>query len=572
MTRLQTGEVLSGKYRILKALGKGGEGSVWLAVHLQTVQLWAVKEILKRGDGQEFHEINMMKKLQHPSLPKIVDVLEDEAHCFLIMEYVRGRTLEEWLKQRKRFSPEEVLEVGDEISNVLCYLHGQTLPILHLDIKPATIIRKKNGRLVLVDFGAAQRKSGMTEVNQRRGTDGYAAPEQYDLSKPVDVRTDIYGLGATLYRLISGVPYSHALKKSRINGCPDYLGEVIKKCVQVSPGDRWESSRSLSRSLGRAKKKYYFEKQRYRFWIALMLLIITAGMAAREIPREFQTRIKEDWDYDRLLAEALCAGEEKSEEYYKKAVYTAPERGEAYLQYLHQADADAVFDCREEEFLRTLLHTIPVGKSDTNEEMLEENPEAYGAFASELGMIYWYDYEGQDGRKIAAGWFSKAVRAVDGTKKEEAPGWSIRAQIYSHMGSYYERLGIQDDSGEKENYAQVYWQELKQLLEAGVDGYSQPVTRLRFYQESLQQILFLAKEMQKTGIKKEELTAVVKQLAKRAENVETDQSGTQLEDELKQEIAYGAQTAEEILEHLENTLQRTDRMEKEKGELNEEAF
>ena len=140
------------------------------------------------------------------------------------------------------------------------------------------------------------------------------------------------------------------------------------------------------------------------------------------------------------------------------------------------------------------------------------------------------------------------------------------------MGSYYERLGIQDNSGEKENYAQVYWQELKQLLEAGVDGYSQPVTRLRFYQESLQQILFLAEEMQKTGIKKEELTAVVRQLSKRAENVETDQSGTQLEEELKQEIAYGAQTAEEILEHLEDTPQRTDRVKKEKGELDEEAF
>ena len=78
--------------------------------------------------------------------------------------------------------------------------------------------------------------------------------------------------------------------------------------------------------------------------------------------------------------------------------------------------------------------------------------------------------------------------------------------------------------------------------------------------------------MQKTGIKKEELTAVVRQLSKRAENVETDQSGTQLEEELKQEIAYGAQTAEEILEHLEDTPQRTDRVKKEKGELDEEAF
>ena len=62
----------------------------------------------------------------------------------------------------------------------------------------------------------------------------------------------------------------------------------------------------------------------------------------------------EDWDYDRLLEEALCAGEDKKEEYYRKAVYTAPERNEAYLQYLHQADADAVFDRQEEEFLQYL--------------------------------------------------------------------------------------------------------------------------------------------------------------------------------------------------------------------------
>ena len=80
-------------------MGKGGEGSVWLCIHVQTEQLWAVKEIPRREGRQEFREPDMMRKLYHPSLPQIVDVLEGEEYIYLIMEYVRGMNLEDWMKR-----------------------------------------------------------------------------------------------------------------------------------------------------------------------------------------------------------------------------------------------------------------------------------------------------------------------------------------------------------------------------------------------------------------------------------------------------------------------------------------
>ena len=138
--RLQTGDVVAGKYRLLRPLGRGGEGSVWLSLHLQTEQLWAVKEIPRGRDGQEFHELNMLKKLNHPSLVRILDVQEDTEAVYLIMEYIRGHNLAQMIRQQGRMSAEQVLEVGCQISRVLQYLHSRPSPVYHLDIKPSNII------------------------------------------------------------------------------------------------------------------------------------------------------------------------------------------------------------------------------------------------------------------------------------------------------------------------------------------------------------------------------------------------------------------------------------------------
>ena len=118
-------------------------------------------------------------------------------------------------------------------------------------------------------------------------------------------------------------------------------------------------------------------------------------------------------------------GEAESFACYQKAVFMKPGKKEAYLQYLRQADADASFTLEEEEKMRLLLHTIPLGGSETYEEILARSPEQYGEVAAVLGMIYWYDYEGEGGEDIGTGWFMKAAAA--GEETEGSPAWSVRA-------------------------------------------------------------------------------------------------------------------------------------------------
>ena len=262
MTELYAGYLLNGKYRMVKPLGQGGEGSVWLALHLQTEQLWAVKIIWKTRQGRERHELDMMKQLHHPSLPRIIDTAEDEDKVFLVMEYVHGRSLETILREKGPFSPEQVLDVGVQIGNALCYLHGRKIPVLHLDIKPANIIRKKEGTLVLVDFGAARKAAGGTGKEKSRGTAGFAAPEQYDPDGVLSEQTDLYELGAMLYYLLAGVCYVPDGEKDRIPGCPDRLADIIRICLRQEPGGRYSSARQLCRALGKAGRRQRRRKKK----------------------------------------------------------------------------------------------------------------------------------------------------------------------------------------------------------------------------------------------------------------------------------------------------------------------
>lgn len=563
--RLQTGDVVAGKYRLLRPLGRGGEGSVWLSLHLQTEQLWAVKEIPRGRDGQEFHELNMLKKLNHPSLVRILDVQEDTEAVYLIMEYIRGHNLAQMIRQQGRMSAEQVLEVGCQISRVLQYLHSRPSPVYHLDIKPSNIILEKGGRLVLVDFGAARRPLYREGEKERRGTAGFAAPEQYHFGDKVDARTDIYGLGATMYFLISGVCYSRALLKSRVPGCPEALEEILKKCVRNNPEERFENSRQLSRSLFRLKKRREFEKRRLQFWGAALLAVVTAGLAWKEVPREFLHQAEESWNYEKLLEEALCTGGEECYSYYQKAVFLEPGRKEAYLQFVEEADADACFSREEEQALRVLLHTIPAGRTETNEEQLAEKPEEYGPFAARLGLAYWYDYAAEGGKRIGTGWFRKAIKGWE--QQEDAPGWAVQSEIFAHMGSYYESLGR---GTEESGYAAEYWEDLGKLLEQDAMKGEKTMTKLRFCQESVNQIIFLSNELYRAGISLEQQRQILQILRQKTEQAAETYIGSEsdeglvmdreeqeqdteevqsTEEELIREIISRIQTAEEILEH-----------------------
>lgn len=237
MQQLQTtiplGSILRERYIIEGLLGKGGYGSVYLVRDLRVKgNLFALKETRspEKKDHQRFlFEGELLKRLDHHALPRVYRVFEDESYrrTFMLMDYVEGPNLEA-LRQRQlgnRFTLARVLAIMAPIADAVAYLHNQQPPVLHRDIKPSNIIVPVSGDdAVLVDFGIAKECTpDGTTTAFRTGSPGYAAPEQY--SQGTNARSDIYGLGATFYTLLTGaLPVDALLRMTTINtGQPDPL-------------------------------------------------------------------------------------------------------------------------------------------------------------------------------------------------------------------------------------------------------------------------------------------------------------------------------------------------------------
>ncbi|TMF41630.1 MAG: serine/threonine protein kinase, partial [Chloroflexi bacterium] len=148
----------------------------------------------------------MLSRLNHRNLPRIYDHFTDPTHWYVVMQYIEGETLEDYLKRAKggHLPLKQVRAIGVQLSKVLYYLHAQTPSIIFRDVKPANIMRTRRGRLYLIDFGIARHFN----PNKKRdtgplGSPGYAAPEQYGRAQST-AQTDIYGLGVTLQTLLTG--------------------------------------------------------------------------------------------------------------------------------------------------------------------------------------------------------------------------------------------------------------------------------------------------------------------------------------------------------------------------------
>lgn len=210
---LLTGQILHGnRYRIAKLIGQGGFGSVYRAWDLTLNQPVALKENLdtsQEAQRQFEHEAQILAGLRHPNLPRVID------HFFifgqgqyLVMDFVEGNSASELLagRQGHPFSEAEVLPWLRQVCAALDYLHKRQPPIIHRDIKPENIIITPEGQAMLVDFGISKIYDAQlaTTVGAQAVTPGYSPPEQYGVGK-TDARTDVYALGATLYRLLTGI-------------------------------------------------------------------------------------------------------------------------------------------------------------------------------------------------------------------------------------------------------------------------------------------------------------------------------------------------------------------------------
>ena len=225
---LPLGTLLQNRYRIVRVLGGGGQGAVYLAEDLQNNKLHvAVKEMRSEAEaaGDEVdpataaeerkqlldsfnREASLLQQLRHPNMPTFSDSFTRDDRPYLVMEFIAGESLEKKIDRRNGMPlPErEVLYYAIQVTQVLRYLHSQDPPIIFRDMKPANIMVMPNGQCKLIDFGIARTyKVGKQKDTVSMGTAAYAPFEQFGKGQ-TDRRSDIYSLAATMYHALTGRP------------------------------------------------------------------------------------------------------------------------------------------------------------------------------------------------------------------------------------------------------------------------------------------------------------------------------------------------------------------------------
>ena len=270
--------LLQGKYRTESLLSTTPSSTVYAATDERLGTKVVVKQLAgvpatSAPDREAFEQsARLLARLRHPALARVLDYFVEDDRPYLVLDYIPGDTLHGLLGPSPHgFPPQQVLAWADQLLEALEYLHTQDPPVVHHDIKPANIKLTEHGEVVLLDFGSARvRPLAPEEDDSLRpfpgGTWSYAPIEQL-LCKPTDARTDLYALGATLYRLLTHrVPvdaFSRASARNKSVPDPDPLVPANELCEQVSEplanvlnramavdaADRFESAAEMRRDL-----------------------------------------------------------------------------------------------------------------------------------------------------------------------------------------------------------------------------------------------------------------------------------------------------------------------------------
>lgn len=265
---LNRGDVLHNRYRILKPVGEGGFGAVYVAEDQILKTTCALKENLdywEEAQEQFEREALILAGLRHPNLPRVTDYFRIPGQGqYLVMDIVEGYDLQTILERvGKPLAEKQVLSWMEQICDALVYLHAQNPPIIHRDIKPANIKITSAGQALLIDFGIAKqyRLDSRTTLAARAVTAGYSPVEQYG-QEATDVRTDIYALGATMYTLLTTLRPPESV--ARVSGAPlpppselnqqvsQATERVILRAMEIRSADRFPSANEMLQALRKA--------------------------------------------------------------------------------------------------------------------------------------------------------------------------------------------------------------------------------------------------------------------------------------------------------------------------------
>ncbi|HVU70571.1 MAG TPA: protein kinase [Ktedonobacteraceae bacterium] len=274
--RYQPGVLLgSGGFSVVYHARDMREGGRDVAIKQINLQRLSAEETIEATDTFN-REVQLLSSLSHPQVPWLYDHFGDSGHWYLVLEYLEGSTLEDYLARRMaRDQPvrvEEALTLVWQLCDVLEYLHTRQPPVIFRDLKPGNIIRSPSGKLSLIDFGIARRfRPGQQRDTQRLGSPGYAAPEQYGRAQTTP-RADIYSLGALLYTLLTGQEPATQPRGLASLPVPGYareaeLMELLQRMLAPDPQERPASASEVAEVLRRLLQGREVPEDADRIWI-----------------------------------------------------------------------------------------------------------------------------------------------------------------------------------------------------------------------------------------------------------------------------------------------------------------
>ncbi|MBQ6385451.1 MAG: serine/threonine protein kinase [Lachnospiraceae bacterium] len=414
---LETGTVLDGKYRILSEIGRGGMSVVYLALNDRANKTWAVKEVRRDGGAGSpalrqglAAETEMLKKLKHPNLPAVVDVIDRDDSLIIVMDYIEGRSLEDVLKSCGAQDQDTVAGWAMQLADVLGYLHSRQPAIIYRDMKPANVMLRPDNQVALIDFGTAREyKSASPGDTAWLGTRGYAAPEQFGGRGQTDARTDIYCLGATMYHLLTGyspadtqfVIYPVGRLRPELSGSG--IEKIVARCCEPDPADRYQSCAELMYALSHVRDEDdAARRSRSVKWAAFLAagFISLAGMTGMVFCRHMESTVRRQ-SYEALLSEAAAFRDslDQMSELYLCAMTLAPGREEAYSEMLdnlvrneiRDGAGNEITDAERQRF-KECLSASPASRGDGrgNLTLLKvRNPGGHDRLVYRMGLYYF---------------------------------------------------------------------------------------------------------------------------------------------------------------------------------------
>lgn len=525
-------EIIDSKYEILKLLNTGGMNSaIYLALDKKLNRQWAIKKVRKSSSqttSMLMAEASIMKNLDHPMLPRIVGIEEDPKFFYIIMDFVQGENLKTVVTSGGPQAQDTVVSWGVKLCDVLTYLHGKG--IVYRDMKPANIMLSPDGNIKLIDFGIAREyKENASEDTTALGTEGYAAPEQYEGKGQTDARTDVYGMGITLFQLLTGVnpsSYQENIFSIRLQNpnLSSGLDKIILKCTNKDPKKRYQSTEELKKALLNYRKldDKFLKKQKKvikKFFTLLGLSTLCFVIAGGSfITSYFQKNNR----YSALLSGV------PSKANIIKAIDVKPSETAGYVALLNYYGKEI----------------------DQNE--LSEFSHIYGEHRDDITEIE--DVSMIAGEKILGSYSEKSIRAklVAGEPYFNAASKKYSsAKIYVSMAKFYRAYIMQDDSAivkepSKKDYEKLL-RGMSDILKENekLDSDDKHSIMLASDQLILGLLSENADSMREQKISKSDLTSIVSAVEK---NVDSINTRVKVLKEKKEAVKASMVTAKEKIE------------------------